>query len=203
MSSAVHPDPGPSSPRSSMLPDRRHVPLCLDTTSEFFQVLTAPYQPPVKVPSLRRTKPRPDQVERCRATINWTPAMPTETTSHASTSSQPPSQLDQPIYRPHGRWAWTHGLPFDDPKQLLSLRKGAQCAASIDSGTVAGKDIKYICRKWKMSKQKEWHGFYSEVCPLRSVPSPGPTSRSLPCTSQTNTSGHSKGMSCPTSSVSM
>jgi hypothetical protein len=164
MSSAVHPDPGPSSPRSSMLPDRRHVPLCLDTTSEFFQVLTAPYQPPVKVPSLRRTKPRPDQVERCRATINWTPAMPTETTSHASTSSQPPSQLDQPIYRPHGRWAWTHGLPFDDPKQLLSLRsrhslcmfardahshpEGAQCAASIDSGTVAGKDIKYICRKY-------------------------------------------------------
>ncbi|KAF8446121.1 hypothetical protein L210DRAFT_3501839 [Boletus edulis BED1] len=156
MSSAIHPeDPRPS---TSILTDDFHVPICLDTTSEFFQVLTAPYHPPTEVPPLHRAQPRSDHVKRCRATINWTSSVPAEkpsSPSHASASSQPPpSQLDQPIYKPHGRWAWTHGLPFDDPTQLLSLRKGAQCSATIDSGTVGDKEIKYICRKWRMSKQK-------------------------------------------------
>ncbi|KAG8219964.1 hypothetical protein J3R82DRAFT_969 [Butyriboletus roseoflavus] len=167
-------DPGPSSPRlrlaPSILQTDPHDPPRLDTSSEFFQVLTAPYHPPAETPPLHRAQPHPDHVARCRATINWTSTEPTETTSpsHASASSQPASQLDQPIYQPHGRWAWTHGLSLDDPKQLLSLRKGAQCSASIDSGTVANKEIKYICRKWKMSKQKEWYGFYSELALYKS-----------------------------------
>ncbi|KAG9314528.1 hypothetical protein JVU11DRAFT_5325 [Chiua virens] len=46
--------------------------------------------------------------------------------------------------------------------------EGAQCSASIDSGTVANKEIKYICRKWKMNKQKEWYGFYSELALYKS-----------------------------------
>ncbi|KAG6381346.1 hypothetical protein JVT61DRAFT_5756 [Boletus reticuloceps] len=75
-----------------------------------------------------------------------------------------------PSISPTGRWAWTHGLPFDDPTQLLSLRKGAQCSATIDSGTVGDKEIKYICRKWRMSKQKEWYGFYSEASPFHFIP---------------------------------
>lgn len=162
-------DPGPSSPRlqraPSILQIDRHVPPCLDDSSEFFQVLTAPYHPPADPPALHRAQSHPDHIARCRATINWTSPGPTETTSlsHASASLQPASQLDQPIYQPHGRWAWTHGLSLDDPKQLLSLRsrhilrmfardphsllEGAQCFASIDSGTVANKEIKYICRK--------------------------------------------------------
>jgi len=74
----------------------------------------------------------------------------------------PPDQL---LYRPHGRWEWTAGLPIDDPKPLLSLRSefspltessaygsdyptaGLMCSASIDTGFIAGKQIKYICRK--------------------------------------------------------
>lgn len=135
--------------------------LPLDTTSEFFQVLTASYKLPTETPPLRRANPRPDHVERCRATINWTSPVLPETSASSSTHTQ--SQPDQPIYEPHGRWAWTHGLPLDDPKQLLSLRsryslclfvpdaqslaEGAQCSASIDSGSVGGKEIKYICRK--------------------------------------------------------
>ncbi|KAF8559260.1 hypothetical protein OG21DRAFT_1480645 [Imleria badia] len=140
-------------------------------SSEFFHVLTAPYNSPQQFPSFHTAKPRPGHAQRCRATINWTDSVPTQSTP-SSSSSHPPSLPHQPIYQPHGRWAWTHGLPIDDPKQLLSLRKGAQCSASIDSGSVAGKEIKYICRKWKMSKQKEWYGFYSEASRLPFHPEP-------------------------------
>ena len=158
MSSHIHPDPGPSTSRPSSPLD---VAQSIDTASEFFRILTASYEPPTDLPPLHRAQPRPDHAERCRATINWTPTVSAETTS--SPLAQPPPRLDQPMYQPHGRWAWTHGLPIDDPKQLLSLRsrhpfamfardahsltEGAQCSASIDSGSVAGTEIKYICRK--------------------------------------------------------
>ncbi|KAF9243945.1 hypothetical protein BU15DRAFT_59770 [Melanogaster broomeanus] len=35
-------------------------------------------------------------------------------------------------------------------------------------GSIAGKEIKYICRRWKTSKQKEWYGFYSELALYKS-----------------------------------
>lgn len=114
---AMSSDSGPGSPHVHST--------CLDTTSEFFRVLTAPYHPPLEPPSLPRAQPRSDHATRCHATINWSSAGPSESSSsssHASASSQ--AALDQPIYRPHGRWAWTHGLPIDDPKQLLSLQSG-------------------------------------------------------------------------------
>ncbi|KIK98791.1 hypothetical protein PAXRUDRAFT_133405, partial [Paxillus rubicundulus Ve08.2h10] len=154
----------------SILPDHSHVPSCLDRTSVFFQVLTALYRPPPETPPWHRSQPRPDDIARCSAMINWTADHDTRSSdrSTASASSQPNSELDEPIYQPHGRWAWTHGLPIDDPTQLLSLRKGAQCSASIDSGSIADTEIKYICRRWRTSKQKEWYGFYSELALYKS-----------------------------------
>lgn len=203
---AMYPDPGPSNPR--------HYP-SLDTTSEFFQVLTAPYHPPPATPSLNRTQPRPEHVARCRAAINWTSAPLTESSSssHPPTSSQPAvGQLDQPIYQPHGHWAWTRGLSIDDPKQLLSLRSGrsplyllhmmlihSQRALNALLLSTAGLSLtkrssisveSKCCKcchstdaemqlRWKLSKQKEWYGFYSEVSPLCAEPNLWPTTPPL------------------------
>ncbi|KAF9229499.1 hypothetical protein BS17DRAFT_771541 [Gyrodon lividus] len=158
----------------SILPDDFDIPSCLDRTSVFFQVLTAPYRPPTEIPPWHRSQPRPEDKARCSAMINWTSdhetneKMSSDPCAASATNSQPASELDQPIYQPHGRWAWTRGFPIDNPKQLLSLRKGAQCSASIDTGSIADKEIKYICRRWKTSKQKEWYGFYSELALYKS-----------------------------------
>ena len=189
-------------------------------SSEFFHVLSAPYNPPQQVPPLQPTQPRPGHAQRCRATINWTPSAPTESTPSSSSSSHPPSLLDQPLYQPHGRWAWTHGLPIDDPKPLLSLRsthfllvflhmvlihlqrapnvqlpstaglllaKKSSTSAESKPSSVATPTRADMPLRWKMSKQKEWYGFYSEASRFHSLSTPRPTSLSLACPIQVGT----------------
>lgn len=228
MTLSVHPDPGPSS--------LHFHPASLDTASEFFQVLSAPYHLPQETPPLRRTQPPTDHASRCRATINWSSTTPTESTSEPLASS--PDSLDEPIYQPHGRWAWTQGLPIDDPKQLLSLRSGCSFNLARDTilmysqrapnalppltlalsptkrSSTSAESKCFNCRdftdaqtlpRWKMSKQREWYGFYSEVSSLAFRPESPPTTApdSSPCTSRINTCGHFKGMLFHTSSASM
>ncbi|KIJ68244.1 hypothetical protein HYDPIDRAFT_24542 [Hydnomerulius pinastri MD-312] len=161
--------------KPSILPDDFEIPSCLDRTSVFFQVLTAPYQPPAEIPAWKRPKARSDDAVKCEAMVHWTEEEKKKTSEPSdvpleSSSSQPesPSDLNKPMYEPHGRWAWTRGFSIDDPKQLLLLRKGAQCSASIDSGSIDGKEVKYICRRWKTSTQSEWFGFYSELALYKS-----------------------------------
>ncbi|KAG1715630.1 hypothetical protein ID866_1512 [Astraeus odoratus] len=149
----------------TLLPGGFAIPSCLDRTSVFFQVLTAVYRPPSELPPWPRWSPPREHRDRCKAMVHFAPP-PTsaeDVSPDNSPSTSTASAPNQLLYRPHGQWEWSTGLPIDNPRSLLSLRSGLMCSASIDTGTVAGKQIKYICRKWNTNRQKEWIGFHSEL----------------------------------------
>lgn len=90
----------------------------------------------------------------------------------------------------------TVGLSLTKRSSISAESKRSKCCDSTDAE---------MQLRWKMSKQKEWYGFYSEVSPLHSEPNPRPTTSfgSLLYTNQNNTSGPFKVTLFPTSSVSM
>ncbi|KAI6132672.1 hypothetical protein EDD16DRAFT_1699347 [Pisolithus croceorrhizus] len=146
----------------SILPPEFTIPSCFQRTSVFFQVLAAVYKPPAPMPTRRRWAPPQEHRDKCKAMVHFAPPLVDENISNdGETSPVPPP--DQLLYRPRGRWEWSTGLPIDNPKSLLPLGTGLMCAASIDTGCIAGKQIKYICRKWNTNKEKGWIGFHSEL----------------------------------------
>ncbi|KAI6031902.1 hypothetical protein BKA83DRAFT_673705 [Pisolithus microcarpus] len=146
----------------TVLPPDFTVPFCFERTSVFFQVLAAVYKPPPPMPTRRRWEPPQEHRDRCRAMVHFAPPLVDEDTSNDGNANPVPPP-DQLLYRPRGRWEWSTGLPIDNPKSLLPLGTGLMCAASIDTGFIAGKQIKYICRKWNTNKEKDWIGFHSEL----------------------------------------
>ncbi|KAI6134007.1 hypothetical protein EV401DRAFT_2064184 [Pisolithus croceorrhizus] len=146
----------------SILPPDFTIPSCFQRTSVFFQVLAAVYKPPAPMPTRRRWAPPQEHRDKCKAMVHFAPPLVDEDISNdGKTNPVPPP--DQLLYRPRGRWEWSTGLPIDNPKSLLPLGTGLMCAASIDTGFIAGKQIKYICRKWNTNKERDWIGFHSEL----------------------------------------
>ncbi|OJA12051.1 hypothetical protein AZE42_06699 [Rhizopogon vesiculosus] len=160
----------------SILPRDYNVPSCIDHTSQFFEILTAPYRSPASVEPWLRTKPRQEDLERCTAMVEWRdtdedfPAsVPQEGSStlplELSARAAPDGNLvkDVPIYVPHGPWAWAAGGDIEQTETLLSLRQGSMCSAYIQTGVIAGRKITFISRRWNLDKQAEWIGFHSEM----------------------------------------
>ncbi|KAL4068226.1 hypothetical protein V8B97DRAFT_1918738 [Scleroderma yunnanense] len=150
--------------KPTILPTDFTIPSSFDRSSIFFQVLTATFKPLTEIlPTWPRWKPPQAHRDKCRAMVHFT--TPSKEEESPSDDVPPTHGISPPellLYKPHGRWEWSAGLPIDDPKPLLSLRS-IMCSASIDTGLVAGKQIKYICRKWNTSRRKEWIGFHSEL----------------------------------------
>ncbi|KAG1757381.1 hypothetical protein EDB19DRAFT_1900909 [Suillus lakei] len=156
----------------SIFPRDYNVPSCIDHTSQFFEVLTAPYRPPASLSPWRRTTPRQEDVERCAAMVDWgdtdeDSADPTpqegSSTLQRKSSLHEDSAKDMPIYVPHGPCAWAAGEDIQQTETLLSLRQGSMCSAYIQTGVIASRKINFISRRWNLDKQAEWIGFNSEM----------------------------------------
>ena len=106
--------------KPTILPADFSVPSSLDRNSVFFQVLAAPFKAPLEQPPLPRWKPPQEHKDKCRAMVQFATLPKDEDASSDNTRRTP--EVDQLLYKPHGRWAWSAGLPIDDPKSLLSLR---------------------------------------------------------------------------------
>lgn len=153
----------------SIFPPNYDVPSGIDHTSQFFEILTAPYCPPASPSPLRRTTPRQEDVERCAAMVDWGDTGEDSTPQEGSSTSQRKSSLggnsakDTPIYVPHGPCAWAAGEDIQQTETLLSLRRasvriifvrlthdgleGSMCSAYIQSGVIAGRKITFISRR--------------------------------------------------------
>lgn len=153
----------------SIFPRDYNVPSCIDHTSQFFEILTAPYHPPASPSPWRRTTPRQEDVERCAAMVDWGDTDEDPTPQEGSSTLQRESSLrensakDIPIYVPHGPCAWAAGEDIHQTEMLLSLRQGSMCSAYIQSGVIAGRKITFISRRWNLDKQADWIGFNSEM----------------------------------------
>jgi hypothetical protein len=110
-----HPDAPP------LIAPSATVPSCLDPSSAFFRVLTAPYAPILPIPS---QPVDPVDAERCSAMIDWsrrpnTPESPPDSSDEEDQAIKANNaayheNAERVIYRPHGKWAWTDGLPIED-----------------------------------------------------------------------------------------
>ena len=100
---------------------------CLDQSSTFFSVLTAPYrQPPAVRPELEEEPIDAHEVERCHSAVDWSrvPARPDSSDEEETTSMAPLpdyDHLERVIYEPHGQWAWSTGSSIEHPSILTHL----------------------------------------------------------------------------------
>ncbi|KAJ7225818.1 hypothetical protein GGX14DRAFT_641209 [Mycena pura] len=69
--------------------------------------------------------------------------------------------LKQVIYKPHGKWEWTTGLPFRESEPRVLLSSGRTCSAFIKTGRIADRPVQYVSKLW-LTKER-WHGFFSEL----------------------------------------
>ncbi|KDQ08905.1 hypothetical protein BOTBODRAFT_557546 [Botryobasidium botryosum FD-172 SS1] len=73
----------------------------------------------------------------------------------------PDLDLDLPLYKPHGRWAWTYNKPIDDTETIKQIGYGAQAEVYFKTGRVDRTTFDYIAKCWNV--WNEWRGFYSEL----------------------------------------
>ncbi|KAJ6604376.1 hypothetical protein DFH09DRAFT_307506 [Mycena vulgaris] len=135
-----------------------------DIVSGFFKALCARYRPaPV---SAREEQPA------VNATAFVPPALPVDWTRKevALQRRKPPKPLppkfrgdvlQKGIYTPHGKWAWTAGLPFRESEPSIILSSGVMCSAFLKTGTIGDRQVRYVSKVW-LTKEK-WHGFFSEL----------------------------------------
>ncbi|KAG8949291.1 hypothetical protein FRC04_008893 [Tulasnella sp. 424] len=74
----------------------------------------------------------------------------------------PGVDLNQPLYKPHGKWAYTYGNDFKEVECIKRLSHGAQAEVWYNSAIVEGGErFDYIAKRW--SVWAEWRGFFSEI----------------------------------------
>ncbi|KAJ7786027.1 hypothetical protein B0H16DRAFT_1876125 [Mycena metata] len=149
-----------------------------DSLSAFFKALCQRYRPPEHV-SDEAASEESSAVLPCFL-VNWTyeppppkegqPSPPQEIQSVAIPVRRPAKPLPErlrggvlqkAIYKPHGKWAWTAGLPFRDSEAPIILSSGVMCSAFIKTGHIGDRPVKYVSKVW-LTKEK-WHGFFSEL----------------------------------------
>ena len=145
---------------------------CLDRSSAFYQVLTAPYR---QLPRARTPSPpesiSPEEAERRWSTVDWsrrslTPPEPDSSDEEDTapvTCSANYAELERLIYNPSGKWGWASGLAIDDAEILMRLGceslafvpwsmlmrttvAGLMCSATIKQGTLGGRSVTYISK---------------------------------------------------------
>ncbi|KAG9019542.1 hypothetical protein FRB90_000851 [Tulasnella sp. 427] len=74
----------------------------------------------------------------------------------------PDIDLNQPLYKPHGKWAYTYGKDFNDVECVKRLSSGAQSEVWYNSAVVEGGErFDYIAKRW--SVWAKWRGFFAEI----------------------------------------
>ncbi|KAG8899251.1 hypothetical protein FRC00_001687 [Tulasnella sp. 408] len=74
----------------------------------------------------------------------------------------PGVDLNQPLYKPHGKWAYTYGKDFKEVECIKRLSSGAQSEVWYNSAVVEGGErFDYIAKRW--SVWAEWRGFFAEI----------------------------------------
>ncbi|KIO32864.1 hypothetical protein M407DRAFT_66129 [Tulasnella calospora MUT 4182] len=74
----------------------------------------------------------------------------------------PGVDLNQPLYKPHGKWAYTYGKDFKEVECIKRLSSGAQSEVWYNSAKVEGGErFDYIAKRW--SVWAEWRGFFAEI----------------------------------------
>jgi hypothetical protein len=95
--------------------------------SAFFRVLTAPYVPPLPPRSVESSSIDADEAKCCASIVDWSRTLITPDSSDddeaANTSISSPffDNLSHAIYKPHGKWAWTDGLPIENSNVLAYI----------------------------------------------------------------------------------
>ncbi|KAH7915353.1 hypothetical protein BJ138DRAFT_1141937 [Hygrophoropsis aurantiaca] len=148
---------------ASILPRDFKVPSCLDRGSLFFEVLTAPYRVIDTISAQAESASLSEDREICEDMVQWSVDKLKPQEREEATDDNLPL-----IYKPHGRWARTAGLSIKHSKTLMPLREGMMCSASIDSGFIGGRELKYISRRWSLDKIAKWEGFHSELALYKS-----------------------------------
>ncbi|KAJ8702840.1 hypothetical protein PTI98_001517 [Pleurotus ostreatus] len=174
--------PGPSCSAAAPSPSSRsHSPpggyrtTCVDRSSTFFRSLTAPlassqHSEPWHEPFLDPSSDySPDST---RVDLSWTEERDLSVT--AGDEHEPaagpdlprgywPSILPKSIYTPHGKWAWAEGKPIDGPKEEAFLsRCSSAYSLTINSGSLGGRDIRYVCKSWAGTQIND-KGFFTEL----------------------------------------
>ncbi|KAJ7783477.1 hypothetical protein DFH07DRAFT_995622 [Mycena maculata] len=133
-----------------------------DGASAFFKALFQRYPSPSATSIL--------DVEKTPITVS--PGLPVDwTRKELSPQRRKPSKplppkfrgdvLQKAIYTPHGKWAWTAGLPFRDSEPSVLLSSGVMCSVFLKTGKIGDRPVKYVSKVWP-TKEK-WHGFFSEL----------------------------------------
>lgn len=148
----------------SIFPRDYNAPLCIDHTSQFFHILTAPYRPLASFEPWVRTTPRQQDRERCAAMVEWGDAdehSPASVPQEGSSTSQggpssraaPDKNLvkDMPIYVPHGPYAWAAGEDIQQTETLLSLRRAFILTFSFSPTHkyFRGLDVRSLHTNWR------------------------------------------------------
>lgn len=75
----------------------------------------------------------------------------------------------------------SHGILMHSQRALNALHPSTAGLSPTKKSSISVESKRSACRhstdaemqlRWKLSKQNEWYGFYSEVSPLRSKPNP-------------------------------
>ncbi|KAJ7042522.1 hypothetical protein C8F04DRAFT_993555 [Mycena alexandri] len=151
-----------------------------DSLSAFFKALCQRYRPPEHVRDEALSEDSESTAVLPDFPVNWTyePSPPKEGQPSSPKEIQPvgipvrrPAKplperlhggvLQKAIYKPHGKWAWTAGLPFRDSEDPIILSSGVMCSAFLKTGHIGDRPVKYVSKVW-LTKEK-WHGFFSEL----------------------------------------
>jgi hypothetical protein len=147
--------------------------------SGFFKALSEPYEAPVPSSCAfedydppEPIEPSPDssppsESEEQSGTVN-TPILSSVRLASTHPSKEPASfyekVVNEPIYRPHGKWEWVAGQDLEDieeyflsgelhfyvqfPRMHLLIHEaaGAMCSAFVKVSKIGDSEIKYICK---------------------------------------------------------
>ncbi|KAJ8520907.1 hypothetical protein ONZ45_g2325 [Pleurotus djamor] len=156
-----HNEPAPSTSRISedVLTPPDFI-TCVDHSSAFFRILTAPFTP--SQPS------EPCQSPSCDpSTSEYLPFEDTRAgcpldDEESHTGSPPdddvppvdhppgylPSVLSKSIYTPHGKWEWAAEKPFEDVVEAASLHSGKASSITFNQASIAARKVQYICHSY-------------------------------------------------------
>ncbi|KAJ7139847.1 hypothetical protein C8R44DRAFT_765572 [Mycena epipterygia] len=160
-SRAIPPHAQPSS-RSLIVSER--ISSRADRASGFLKALCVWYRPePVKVIGEDQCVVNETAVLAPTFPVDWSRKEPSP--QRRKPKPLPPKfrgdVLQKAIYQPHGKWAWTAGLPFRDSEPSLLLSSGVMCSAFLKTGKIGDRPVRYVSKVW-LTKEK-WHGFFSEL----------------------------------------
>jgi hypothetical protein len=152
------------------------IPSCLDQSSAFFKVLTAPYRPPppVQVASGRPIDAR--ELEMSHSAVNWSRSSARfdspdeEDVTPVAASPSHYDSMERAIYKPHGNWEWAEGLAIENATTLAHL--GCEFCAATHIQTGANHQLSWanvFCSHQEWYFRRSPHNFRQQIVSILSI----------------------------------